>query len=204
MKRMRSSLLFAATLTAFGLIVMGGTEARAGYNATLVSVTPNGSNFTWTYNVSITPTNESISAGNFFRIFDFAGYVAGSATVGTPGFTVSTALLNPPPPPNVILLHGDNPALLNITFTYGGVTPITGPLALVVTLVSNFGSPTQVTKDFVGQSTNAQFGVVDTRQDIQVPSAVVPEPASILSAGVGLILLGIGGYASRFRTRVAV
>jgi hypothetical protein len=204
MKRMRSSLLFAATLTAFGLIVMGGTEARAGYNATLTSVTPSGSNFVWTYAVQITASNESIAAGNFFRIYDFAGYVVGSGTVGTPGFTVTSALTNPVPPPNVILLHGDDPAILNVIFTYGGTTPITGPLALVVTLTSTFGAPTQVTKDFAGQSTNSQFGIVDTRQDIQVPSAVVPEPASILSAGVGLILLGIGSYASRFRIRVAV
>lgn len=207
MKRMRSSLLFAAVLSAFGLMMMGGTEARAGYNATLTSVTPsvvNPGDYTWTYAVSITATNEQIASGNFFRFYDFAGYVGGSATVSSAGFTVATALLNPVPPPNVILLHGDDPSILNVTFTYGGATPISGPLALTVTMDSAYGLPTAITKDFVGQSTNTQLGIVDTRQDILVPSAVVPEPASILSAGVGLILLGIGGYASRFRTRVAV
>lgn len=203
MKRKRFSVLFAATLAAFGLIAMGGTEAKAGYNATLASVVPSGSDYVWTYDVSITANNENIAMNNFFRFYDFAGYVAGSATVSSPGFTVTTAFLNPTPPPNVILLHGDDPAILNVTFTYGGTNVISGPLALTVTMTSLYGMPTAITKDFVGQSTNTQLGIVDTRQDILVPSAVVPEPTSIVSAGVGVILLGLTGYARR-RTKVAV
>lgn len=205
MQRKRFSLLLAATLSAFGLLVMGGKEAHAGYNAVLASVTPSGSNFVWTYDVSVTSNNEQIQSGNFFRFYDFAGYVAGSATASSAGFTVATALTNPVPPPNVILLHGDDPTILNVTFTYGGTNPITptGTSPLVVTMTSIYGLPSSVTKDFVGQSFNTQLGIVDTRQDDVVPG-IVPEPTSIISAGVGLILLGVGGYAGRFRNKSAV
>jgi hypothetical protein len=187
-------LLFAAALAVCGLVAASGQQAHAGYNVTLGSISPAGSNFTYTYNASITANQEEIVAGNFFRIFDFSGYVPGSATAPA-NWTISVANSNPTPPPNVILQHGDDPNIPNITFTYTGAVPLTGPVSLGdFTMQSIYSGGTLIFKDAAGQSTNVGTNppsLIDSRVDVAVP-ALVPEPASVLSAGVGLILLGIG------------
>jgi len=198
-------MLYVATLAVCSLLVTGSQHANAGYNVTLGSITPSGPNFTYTYNASITANQEEVVAGNFFRIYDFAGYVAGSA-VGPPNWVVSVANSNPTPPPNVILVHGDDPAIPNITFTYTGAVPLTGPASLGNFLITSIFSGTSLTtKDFAGQSTNVGTtppSPLDSRGDVSVPT-LVPEPAGLISASVGVILLGIG-YARRSRKPVAV
>ena len=201
MRRSGSSLLFVAAIALCGLIAASGQQAHAGYNVTLGSITPAGSNFTYDYNASITANQEEVVSGNFFRIFDFAGYVPGSATAPL-NWVVSIANSNPTPPPNVILLHGDDPAIPNITFTYTGSTPLTGPVTLGgFTIQSIYPGTSLIDKDYAGQSTDVGTtvpSIIDARGDVDVP-ALVPEPTSVLSAGVGMILLGIGYMRSRRR-----
>jgi hypothetical protein len=192
-------LRYLAALAVCGLFATGSQHAKAGYNVTLGSITPSGGNFVFTYNASITANQEQIVSGNFFRIYDFAGYVAGSAA-GPAGWVASVSLVNPTPPPNVILVHGDDPAIENITFTYTGSTPLSGPVSLGSFTISSIYGTFGAIKDVVGQSTNVGTSppsVIDSRGDIQV--AAVPEPVSLVSGSVGLVLLGIGGYLRRTR-----
>jgi hypothetical protein len=139
---------------------------------------------------------------NFFRIYDFAGYVPGSATAPA-NWAITVANSNPTPPPNVILQHGDDPGIANITFTYTGSVPLTGPVSLGNFTAQSIYSGSKMTiKDYAGQSTNVGTSIpslIDSRGDIAVP--VVPEPAAVLSAGVGAILLGIGYIRNRRKPR---
>lgn len=186
----------AAACVGLTLLAVGG-EARAGYQATLTGspVGLGGGLFQYNYAVSDTlATGEQVAAGNFFRFYDVSGY---QSAIAASSWGVTTAFSNPTPPPNVILQHGDDPGVLNVTFTYSGPTLTSGGALGTFSLVSSSGPATSI-KDFVGTTSNAATvppSGIDTRLDILVPSAV-PEPAGLVSAGVGLALLGLG-YARR-------
>ena len=57
--------------------------AQAGLLPVSVSVQPEAGNFRWTYSV-VLPTDMKLQAGNYFTIYDFGGYIAGSANVTSP------------------------------------------------------------------------------------------------------------------------
>jgi hypothetical protein len=205
MQRSRSRLIFTAALAAFGLCAMGTSEARAGYFVADPVVTQNGSIFTWSYQVDIVSVGaETISTNNYFRFYDMGGYIAGSATItgtGSANFSIQENKSDLSPPANE-LIKGDDPAITNVTFLYTGVTPLSGPNPFTVTFNSTAGLGSSVLKDVYGTSMN-QDGLVLTDQTIPVPS-LVPEPTALISAGVGLLLLGLSGYANRFRSKIAV
>ena len=76
-----------------------------------------GTNTVWNYTINIT-SDQQVMTGDFFTIYDFGPFVAGSATQPA-GWTFSSSLVTTPPantnPP-------DNPSLANLTWTYAGVT----------------------------------------------------------------------------------
>jgi hypothetical protein len=201
MKRFSRVGFSSAVLTGLGLLALGGAPARAGFTVTLDSGSPTGSGpYTYSYTASI-PDGDQINAGNFFRIYDFAGYVSGTVTAPA-GWTVATNNTDPVPPPNVILSHGDDPAVPNLTFTYNGASPIVGPTAISgFTAQSTFPLEGAI-KDFVGRDTKATGptagSAVDSVGDIKVPG--VPEPSAVVSSAIGLALLGLG-CAARSRRR---
>jgi hypothetical protein len=183
----------AAVLTGLGLLALGGGQARAGFTVTLDSGSPTGSGpFTYSYTASI-PDGDQINPGNFFRIYDFAGYVAGTVTAPA-GWVATTNNTDPVPPPSVILSHGDDPTVPNLTFTYNGTSPIVGATSISgFTAQSTF--PLQgAIKDFVGRDTKSTGptagSAVDSVGDIRVPG--VPEPSAVVSVSIGLALLGLG------------
>ncbi len=197
------------------MISLAGTTGFAGFTVSLDRVTPiasgpNAGDFLWTYSASIAPTDtitptgpiSPASTGNhFFEIYDFKGYVAGTATAPS-GWSVSTPnSSSPPPPANILLLHGDDPTIPNLVFKYTSGSPIVGvtlPAGTVpgtFTAVSAYSSPGNV-KDFVGQLSRASDGsIVASGGDILAP---VPEPIAMISTGLGLLLLGVG-YALKSR-----
>jgi hypothetical protein len=191
----RSSWSSLLTLVAVALAVAstGPSRAEGALTITVGSVSgPVSGPFTWTFNAEITGT-DTIVPGNFFRIYDFAGYIPGSV-VAPAGWTASTQLSSPVPPPNVIVALGDSPTITNLIFTYTGSSTIVGPR-----LIAGFGASSEygfagaVEKNFVGRTTNAGNGVnVDTVGNVRVPSgqAVIPEPSSIVSIGLGALALG--------------
>src|SRR5262249_39512811 len=113
--------LFAAVTAAAAL---GGT-ARAGLVPSVVTVTPDAGNFRWTYAV-VLPTDMKLQAGSYFTVYDFGGLVAGSATAPD-GWSVSAGNAGPVP---AGLHPNDDPAIVNLTFTYHGPVVPSGQVGL--------------------------------------------------------------------------
>ena len=202
-RRFGKGWVVAGVLSALGLLSAGLGEARAAFTVTLVSTAPSGPNTQFNFSAAIAP-EDTLTAGDFFRIYDFAGYVAGSITAPA-GWTGSVANSSPTPPPNVILSHGDDPATPNLIFTYTGATPINGPAFLTgFAATSTFGFLGAI-KDFVGlntQATGPTAGAdVSSIGDVRVPG--VPEPASLVSIGLGALAMG-AVYGLRRRGAVRV
>jgi hypothetical protein len=184
-----------SSLLASAVALVGMSRAEAGFTISLISESGTGP-FTYTYSAAITST-DTIVAGDFFRVYDFGSYVAGSIAAPA-GWTASVSLVNPTPPPNVILTHGDDPAIWNLIYTYTGSTPIVGPTTITgFTAQSMTGGGAVVTKDFVGRN-NETVGssFVDAVGDVLVP-AVVPEPSSVALLGLGGV--GVIGLLARRR-----
>jgi hypothetical protein len=193
----------AALLCGVAWIALGTSPARAGFTVTLDSTAPSGSNTVFNYSASVTDSDQVV-AGNFFRIYDFGGLAPGTLTAPA-GWAATVSKSDLYTPPSLILVHGDDPAIDNLTFTYKGTSPITGK-----TTVTGFSATTALgnglaTKDFVGQSSLLSGGVVSSIGDVSVPDPVlgqvlpVPEPSSVALTAVGVLALAL--HCSR-RTRL--
>ena len=110
--------LILSTLLASAVALLGMNRAEAGFTVVLSGPATGTGPFTYSY-AAVINASDSVVAGNFFRIYDFGGYVPGSIAAPA-GWTASVALLNPTPPPNVVLTHGDDPTISNLIFTYTG------------------------------------------------------------------------------------
>jgi hypothetical protein len=194
-------------------LVSGSTQARAGFTVSLDSAKAVGSDTQVAYSASIGST-DTLAAGDSFTVFDFAGYVDGTLVAPTGWTGVFSPALNggtPPPgnapttPPNVILTHGDDPAIPNLTFTYIGATPITGPQSITgFSALSSFD--TYALKDFTGVLTGnglkvSSVGAVPAPALGGLPyPAPAPEPSSVVTGAIGLAL---AGFAYRRHRRTA-
>ena len=114
--------LFAAAVVAVGV----SAPAKAGLLPVSVSVQPEAGNFRWTYSV-VLPTDMKLQSGSYFTIYDFGGYVGGSATLTSP-FPDDSSLAhwsltasNVGPTPDR-LNPQDDPNTTNLTWTYNGPT----------------------------------------------------------------------------------
>jgi hypothetical protein len=152
-----------------------------------------GTNTVWNYTINIT-SDQQVMAGDFFTIYDFGPFIAGSAAQPT-GWTFSSSLVTPPPsgtnPP-------DNPALANLTWTYAGSTTIPsnthlGPFS-VTQATSQFQEvPSLQTGFFAATATSNTGGGGKINNVGQVPvPAPIPEPTT-------LCLLALAGAGSALR-----
>ena len=122
-RRTWTARLFAVAAVA----ALSGGSASAGLLPVSVTVQPEAGNFRWTYSV-VLPTDMKLQSGNYFTIYDFAGYKTGSGMVTSaspdPSFSqywkLSTAKLGPTPDR---LNPQDDPTIANLTFTYSGSYP---------------------------------------------------------------------------------
>lgn len=132
-------LLFAAALFA-------GRAAKSDIVPQLDVVTPSGSNFTYSYNLSVA-AGTRVNAGDYFTIYDFNGYVDGSV-YHPADWTVSVQTQGMTPfGVEIRAFGGDSPSAVNLTFTYTGPT-IVGP-------VSGLGGP----DSFGADSTQSVYGL---------------------------------------------
>ncbi len=174
-------------------------SASAGLVPVQVSVTPDAGMYRYTYAI-VLPTDAVLRPGDYFTIYDFDGFVPGSNVAdGTP-YSADWVFASPmsgPTPAGV--LPTDDPGIENLTWAYDG--PVIGIDAWVglgnFWAVSPFPNTTQ---SFFTASTGTTTGEVDrniTPTTVPVPTAPthttvppgVPEPATILLAGLGLPLV---------------
>jgi hypothetical protein len=183
-----------ARLLAAAVAVVGvaGGSAQAGLLPTSVTVFPEAGNFRWQYAI-VLPTDMKLQSGNYFTIYDFAGLVDGTVVPPDENWTVSTASGKIPP----LLKPTDDPNIPNLTFTYTGPTIPAGQIGLGNFMAtSTFGEKKEVS--FTAETFRTSDGLKDsniTTTDAPVGEIIdppgVPEPATLLLAGLGLPLLGL-------------
>ncbi len=154
-----------------------------------------GTNTVWNYSINIT-SDQQVTTGDFFTIYDFGPFIAGS-NVQPAGWTFSSSLMTTPPfgtnPP-------DNPTLENLTWIYGGASTIPSGTHLsgfsVTQATSQFqGAPSTQAAYFAAQGTRSTGGSAGTKISNvgQIPVPVpVPEPTT-------LSLLALAGAGSMLR-----
>jgi hypothetical protein len=185
-------------LSVFVLIglVAAISTIRADIIPSFAGTTPgSGTNTVWNYTINIT-SDQQVTTGDFFTIYDFGPFIAGS-NVQPSGWTFSSSLVTTPPfgtnPP-------DSPTLENLTWIYGGATTIPSGTSVgtfsVTQATSQFQQvPSLHTGFFAAQATRANGQDVGTKIGNvgQIPVPVpVPEPTT-------MSLLALAGAGSALR-----
>lgn len=179
-------LAAVAALTAVG-------PAAAGLLPVQVTVQPESGNFRWTYAI-VLPTDMKLQSGNYFTVYDFNGYINGTAAGPDANWSVSvqnTGVTDP------LLNPTDDPNLPNLVFRYTGPTIPAGQLGLGNFIAnSTFGD--RVETSFTAQTNRTSDGLLDSNitttdapTGVVQPPERVPEPATLLLAGLGLPAVGL-------------
>jgi hypothetical protein len=153
-----------------------------------------GTSTVWNYTINIT-SDQQVTTGDFFTIYDFGSFVMGSNLQPT-GWSFSSAFVTSPPtggnPP-------DNPSLENLTWTYTGTAAIPSG-----TQLGNF-SVAVATSHFEAspQTRNGYFAAQGTRTGLPAGSKIanvgqIPVPVAIPEPTT-LSLLALAGVSSAFR-----
>jgi hypothetical protein len=156
--------------------------------------TADGSDFLWTYQISVdsleelvaagsTPCSSAASCGSFFTIYDFAGYVPGSITAPA-GWSFQVALAGPGLTNST--QSPDEPTFDDLTFVYTG-PPVTelGPVNLSGFSAQSTFNTVNLDGTFTYQADNA-VGLDAGIGPIEVPVAT-PEPSMAVPIGLGVI-----------------
>lgn len=191
---MTRGMWIARLLAAAVLGVTVGTQAQAGLLPTSVTVTPESGNYRWTYAI-VLPTDMKLQSGNYFTIYDFAGYQPGGESA-PPGWEFSASLVGPTPN---LLNPGDDPGVWNLTWKYTGADIPNGQIGLGNFWAISSQNQPGVSASFTAETNRSSDGAVDrniTETTVPVgggstPPPGVPEPTTLLLAGLGLPAVGL-------------
>lgn len=153
----------------------------------------------WNYAIDIT-SNQQVTTGDFFTIYDFGPFIANSNVQPT-DWTFSSAFVTPPPsgttPP-------DDPSLENLTWTYTGTAPIPtgthlGDFSVTIATTQFDEVPPMRNTYFAAQGTRANDPTDTKVSNVgQVPAPVpIPEPTTLSL----LALAGVGSALRAIRRR---
>jgi len=171
--------------------------AQASVIPFLDSVTPEGSNFRFSYTGQLAP-DQGVRSGSQLVIVDFAGYVPGSIVSSLAN--VSASISNTLPSP-LLVNPGftDNPTIPDLVFTYNGPDFQTsgGPFGSIVNFaglsaLSTLGGMGTGSFSAMAVRNNGEFPGTNTfnQGEVGVPSAV-PEPATWAMMMTGFLGLGL-------------
>ena len=190
----------------FALVVLGilgiATAVRGDVNPNFDSWTGNDTTTNWNYTINVTAGQEIIS-GDYFTIYDFGNFIPGS-NFQPAGWTFASGLTGATP--TGINTSIDNPGLVNLTWTYSGVTIPTETFGIGLFGVAINGAQNTQARNsfFAGWGTRVagdQAGTnIANAGSIIVSAQAVPEPptmALIVATG-GLAVVGRAFFA-RFR-----
>lgn len=184
----------AGLMASIATLLLASIPAKAGLLPISVTVTPESGNHRWTYAI-VLPTDMKLQSGNYFTIYDFDGYVAGGENAPE-GWSFSSSKIGPTPDR---LDPNDNPDLWNLTWTYDGPTVPSGQIGLGnFWAISEYGDAGG--SFFTAETNRSSDGSVDrnitdtivpTGMNPPTPPPEIPEPATLLLAGIGLPLIGV-------------
>jgi len=196
-------------LAAVAALALSGT-AHASIIPVLDSVTPDGSDFKFSYDGQLSG-DQGVKDGSQLVIVDFAGYVTGSAHASVPDIT---ATISSTLPAGMLLPSGvtDNPSIPDLIFTYTGPDFHTsgGPFPNftnfnLLSADSTFSG--MATGHFSAVAVKNEDGLAGTLTfntgDVRVPGAItaaVPEPASWALMILGFLGLGTALRLGRSRS----
>jgi hypothetical protein len=174
-------------LTFLALSLVPAVTSRAGVLAVYESTTPTIDSHMWTYRVSV-PAEIRVQTGDFFTIYDFAGFNGGHSEPANWTFTsVSVG-----PVPVLIDVPGDDPTIPNLTWQYTGTTPITGEVLDVgeFRAESMFPFRPAATDWYASQATRASGNLEGTPvSNLAVIPVPVPEPGTLSTIAIGALLV---------------
>jgi hypothetical protein len=159
--------------------------AAAGLLPVHVGKTNDGADFRYTYSVLL-ESDTVLKTGDYFTIYDFAGFVEGSNA--QPSAFAFQSLYTGPTPSQV--LPGDDPNLPNLTWRYTGADTLAGQLDLGdFSAESIYGMTAD--DDFTGLTHRKVDGhlnsnITDTNVPVPVEYCHVPEPSSLLLLGLAV------------------
>lgn len=185
--------ILALYITIGMVVVSAHADIIPSFTGTSIS----GTNTVWGYQIDIT-SEQTVTAGDFFTIYDFGPFVADSNSQPS-GWSFSFSLAGPTPagvnPP-------DNPNILNLTWTYTGSSSLIGtgigPFSVMTAGAQPSPAPT-MNSYFAAQGTRLSGPHAGTKVNnvgrIPVPTAI-PEPSSLSLIGLGAL-----GWAMARRRR---
>jgi len=178
---------------------MGSSAVRADIIPVFNAATPSANGCTFSYNVNIAEGSR-VNTGDYFTIYDFNGYVAGSAFAPV-DWTISTAFTGQTPAgvdPGAF--SGDSAAVINITYTYTGAATLFGPIAPVggagafgaeSTQCSTTGLGTYASSAHKNNPGQPDDNTGQANGGFVVTPSNVPETSSLMLLVPGLVPLGI-------------